>query len=343
LMRTRLDPLVQPGIVSAHTHIFGGSNRVTADANFASITAADCTTAPITIDKSLYWAPILYYKDEQSKYHVMSGDGLVTYWFYHIGKDDPDSFPELPDDFRMVAGDMKRNSLDLSRAPDQAVTFQCFGPGYSMRLPYIPADFECETIRPQVSFPNCWDTKNAYKSDNSHVAYGEGDYMYGKCPPGFKRIPTLFLETVYKPALMLGAKYKWRAGSLVFSYGDNFGLTFHADWMNGFPKGALNKAYDECKNTLDGQVTSCPYFQKSIQAEPARDCTVQGNIVNEAVGIQAPLDHLPGNNVEYNSSALANFPKKPDPAYVEKSKVVKIESANKGTCKSQICQDYSGP
>lgn len=50
---------------------------------------------------------------------------------------------------------------------------------------------------------------------------------------------------------------------------------------SGFPKGALNKAYDECKNTLDGQVTSCPYFQKSIQAEPARDCTVQGNIINE--------------------------------------------------------------
>jgi hypothetical protein len=47
----------------------------------------------------------------------------------------------------------------------------------------------------KVSFPNCWDTVNAYKSDNSHVAYGEGDYMYGKCPPGFKRIPTLFLES----------------------------------------------------------------------------------------------------------------------------------------------------
>lgn len=57
--------------------------------------------------------------------------------FYHLSKDDAQSYPELPDDFRMVAGNMKRDSLDMSRPADQAVSFQCFGPGY-----------DCESDRP---------------------------------------------------------------------------------------------------------------------------------------------------------------------------------------------------
>lgn len=87
---------------------------------------------------------------------------------------------------------------------------------YQVNVPYIPADFECETLRPQVSravnmiryhflmraqveFPNCWNGKDVYTPDQSHVAYGAGDRQTGPCPSGFRRIPTLLLESEYQP------------------------------------------------------------------------------------------------------------------------------------------------
>lgn len=55
------------------------------------------------------------------------------------------------------------------------------------------------------------------------------------------------------------------------------------------------------------------------------------------------MDHLPGNNVEYNSSALANKPKVVDLAYQETASLVDIVKDNGGICKSQRCTDYHGP
>lgn len=63
----------------------------------------------------------------------------------------------------------------------------------------------------------------------------------------------------------------------------------------------------------------------------------------KAVGIDAPLDHLPGNNVEYNSSAIANKPKVVDSSYIEQAILVEIDPAHGGICKSQQCTDYTGP
>lgn len=128
---------------------------------------------------------------------------------------------EMPKDFRMVAGNVSRDFLDASIPSHNAVSFQCYGPGYdsecascmhrsksvcsaecAVRLNYIPADFECETIRPQVFFPACWDGENAFLEDSAHVAYPLERYEGGPSPSSHpKRIPVPFVEGEGRPAL----------------------------------------------------------------------------------------------------------------------------------------------
>lgn len=57
---------------------------------------------------------------------------MVTYWFMGRGFDKAkgEKLAVVPDDFRMVGGNMTRDFLDLSIPSHDAVSFQCFGPGY---------------------------------------------------------------------------------------------------------------------------------------------------------------------------------------------------------------------
>jgi hypothetical protein len=113
-----------------------------------------------------------------------------------------------------------------------------------------------------VSFPNCWNGKDAYLPNNAHVAYGEGEYEGGACPEGYLRIPTLFMESEYSlmvmaiadiSSLLQDGRVPWSRvrmvrrvsrlvctsgligvmADLVRSNGDNHGFTYHADWING--------------------------------------------------------------------------------------------------------------
>lgn len=60
----------------------------------------------------------------------------------------------------------------------------------------IPADKAIKWIRPQAFFPNCWNGKDSYLPGNGHVSYPTGDNAEsGPCPTGYKRIPSLFMES----------------------------------------------------------------------------------------------------------------------------------------------------
>jgi hypothetical protein len=41
-----------------------------------------------------------------------------------------EKFAVVPDDFRMLGGDKKRDTYDPNIPAHKAVSFQCFGPGY---------------------------------------------------------------------------------------------------------------------------------------------------------------------------------------------------------------------
>lgn len=79
--------------------------------------------------------PQLYYKWRNGTYSVIQGHGLITYWFPDRGVDrEAGEAPVVvPDDFRMVAGDMNRDHFDFQNRSHNAVSFECWGPGITGR------------------------------------------------------------------------------------------------------------------------------------------------------------------------------------------------------------------
>ncbi|KAK1926900.1 hypothetical protein DB88DRAFT_536906 [Papiliotrema laurentii] len=344
LVRTRLDPIVLPGQVSSHVHNIVGSSAFSENLDFDKARSGKCSTSFIQADMSNYWVPQLYYKYKNGTYYAIQGDGLVAYWKFSY--DQPsETFAVVPDDFRMLGGNISRDFFDKSIPSHDAVSFECLGGGGGdERLSWIPADRECETIRPQVFFPSCWNGKDAFLPDNSHVAYPLERFEGGPCPDGFQRIPNLFLEAYYKVKMNV-PNYEWYPGCLVLANGDNFGLTFHGDWQNGWPKGMLVEANEKCR--LPGTVDGCSIFEASRDEKKANDCRTEGSIVNEPIGLTTPLSKLPGNNPEFNSSRLStDHPKKQmQLAYTEKSRVIPIPIDGSGSCNSNFprkCSDYNG-
>ncbi|RXK40962.1 hypothetical protein M231_01810 [Tremella mesenterica] len=348
-LRTRIDSIVSPNKVSGHEHNIVGVSNFNAGLTFEEAQKASCTTSYIQADKSAYWVPGLFYQwKNDSTFSNIQGDGIVTYWKYAQSGPN-DTFAVVPDDFRMVAGNVSRDTLDIQEAKNNAVSFECIGDGWDYKFPYIPADLECPAIRTQIFFPSCWNGKDAYLSDNSHVSYplNTDQYEGAPCPPTHPhRIPSLFMEAYYHPKDALGPDYEWYPGCLVLSTGDNFGLSFHADWQNGFPSGMLVDAFNQCQDQLNGTPVGCAVFDASIDHAAADGCYPTGQLVAEPVGLNKRLPNLPGNNPVYNSSALANKPKIPRPGYVETAVLVNVPADKSGTCQgigNRVCTDYDGP
>jgi len=89
LVIERLDPLVSPGAVSGHLHtVLGGSNwRDTYDYN--NSIAASCTTMPVSVDKSSYWTPTLYYvHPDQEHFEVVP---LIFGRVYYLSRPGPNT------------------------------------------------------------------------------------------------------------------------------------------------------------------------------------------------------------------------------------------------------------
>lgn len=116
----------------------------------------------------------------------------------------------------------------------------------------------------------------------------------------------------------------------------------YTDGLQGWPIGMLKEAFEKCPN-MKGNVADCPVFAPYLNPDTARNCEMFGDIVNEPVGLDTRLPKLPGNNPSFNSSRLANNPRRPDPNYRETAAIVPHDKANGGACKSNECTDYKGP
>lgn len=84
LLRQRQDPIISPQLssgglqVSQHAHLFAGANGM--DFTNASVTTANllksnCTSCLVKEDKSVYWAPQLYYQSANGSYTAVRLDG----------------------------------------------------------------------------------------------------------------------------------------------------------------------------------------------------------------------------------------------------------------------------
>ncbi|KAH7359895.1 hypothetical protein BKA66DRAFT_471829 [Pyrenochaeta sp. MPI-SDFR-AT-0127] len=243
----RLDPAIFPGTQSPHLHSFDGGNGLTALTSFEQTQTSTCTTARIKPDKSLYWRPTLFWNGNGTGFYRVPEKHTKIYYKFGDG-DNWANVTGFPEDFNMIAG----NPFKRSEGPNPAgVRWACHQPDGRSEPIFssgFPTGFtSCKYgFASEVTFPSCWNGKKLDpKNPDAHMAYpnGFGGIGIENCPTTHRaaRFPTIFIEFWYDVSSFDG-KYGANDSPWVVSNGDPTGYGFHADFLNGWEKGVLEKA-----------------------------------------------------------------------------------------------------
>jgi len=228
---SRLDPVISPNQVASHMHQIVGGNAFGAAYNYEDQVRSSCTTASITADKSNYWMPKLYWLNDDGSFIPIPGGHR---FYYFLGRNSPaEPVAPFPEGFRVIAGD------PFAKSPNSAHSFTCHVNADlftgSIMQDNFNFDRDCPYgIRVEVSFPECWNGQDLYKSDGSHVSYPAGaNQRQGPCPWSHPiRLPQIMLEYTWSPSAWApGVPTK---GKLAWANGDTTGYGLHADFINGY-------------------------------------------------------------------------------------------------------------
>jgi hypothetical protein len=117
LVTERLDPIVSPNGVASHMHAIIGGSAFGASYNYADAIQSSCTSFPISIDKSNYWMPKLYWINNgtggQQSFTPLPQAHRVYY--FRIQSSPNSTIQAFPEGLRMIAGDPN------NKAPNQNV------------------------------------------------------------------------------------------------------------------------------------------------------------------------------------------------------------------------------
>jgi hypothetical protein len=161
LISTRLDPIYGPNAIGSHLHNIAGGNRFNAttqnDTEF--LLSSSCTTSPITVDKSLYWAPGMYFMNQTNSTNSTTFTRLPStfkIWYKVIGT----NVTAFPKGFRMVAGSATTNTYNSSSVENQAISWVCYdamnNPNTTTCFPPVDCPSEYTTYSPPIYYRlNC--------------------------------------------------------------------------------------------------------------------------------------------------------------------------------------------
>jgi len=307
IYRGRADPIVTPGKLSGHSHrVFGASNF---DLGSISRSAIDeynlmvnspCTTCSLSIDKTAYWVPDLYYQWPNGSLSLVPQAGLTVYYPSRTGsgaQSNP-SWKAFPPGLRMLAGSPSRRTFEPTSLNDQATSYACLGTTPSPETNAFPVDITAciYGLRAQVWFPMCWDGVNLDSPDHKqHMAY-PSNVNGGDCPATHPvRVPGVFFEILFS----ITGFPKQNTNPFVWSCGDPTGYGLHGDFLNGWDQNVLQNAINDptcdAKNTNNGNnVKACNTLAPYIINTP---CLINHPIPNiEDLGYNHPISQLPGCN-----------------------------------------------
>ncbi|KAJ9474295.1 DUF1996 domain-containing protein [Pseudozyma hubeiensis] len=289
---SRVDPIVSPGQLSSHVHNFVGMNGI--DANTTTVELLDeastCSSAPLTDDRSSYWAPQLYRYNSTADTFNPVGLSFVNTYYLMRGTANITAFPR---GLKMVAGNAKATGPDTNPQLRGVASFVCLnyvnGSTGGSTLPQTTCP---QGLRTQVMFPSCWNGESLYQKDMSHVIYPNGDIGSGDCPASHSiRLPTLFYEYIWD----VGNTNNEGNSSWVLANGDAFGYSFHADFFANWNETTLQDAIDDCSGDLFGDIEKCPALARTVDRKAASACRGQST-----EPLSAALASLPGCNIVYN-------------------------------------------
>ncbi|EXJ89515.1 hypothetical protein A1O3_02582 [Capronia epimyces CBS 606.96] len=293
----RVDPILNPGEVSAHAHKFAGGSNVNQNSDFTSLQSSTCSSCEVQKDTSAYWTPQLYYAHANGDFEEVPNYGMTVYYVGRGGN--ASNTVPFPAGFKMISGDTRQRSYDTStltyletRPVADRVSFRCINEANDIPETHYISQTDCVNgLRAQINFQSCWDGVNTYLDNSAHVAYLSG-IDYGVCPPTHPvSIPGLFFEVLYFTNLIDQSS----GGEFVFANGDPTGYGFHGDFLNGWDMDVQTAAVENCLYTDNGGVISaCSYLTESDDVNFSRTCPEQPSVLDEP--IHGNISALPGCN-----------------------------------------------
>jgi hypothetical protein len=208
------DPIVLPGLPGgSHMHSFLGNNATDAFTTTDTLLKNTGSSCKPDEDHSAYWIPSLYEGDKKIEPH-----GVTVYYGSRL-PDTTKTMP-LPQGFRMVVGDAKRQVDTPKGAPGQ---FWCAGAGGEIGRSADgnwPVCAKTAELTYHLTFPDCWDGVHLDSPDHkSHTGPADSS---GQCSGKFPvAIPSIAFVIGY-PTSGSTAGFRLSSGNASSMHGDAF-------------------------------------------------------------------------------------------------------------------------
>ncbi|MBL7261896.1 DUF1996 domain-containing protein [Paractinoplanes lichenicola] len=208
------DPIVLPGLPGgSHMHSFLGNNATDAFTTTDTLLKNTGSSCKPDDDHSAYWIPSLYENGQKVEPH-----GVTVYYGSRLP--DPTKTMPLPQGFRMVVGDAKRQVATPKGANGQ---FWCAGAGGEIGRSTDgnwPVCAKTAELTFHLTFPDCWDGVHLDSPDHkSHTGPADSS---GKCSGKFPvAIPSIAFVIGY-PTSGSPAGFKLASGMASSMHGDVF-------------------------------------------------------------------------------------------------------------------------
>nr|WP_221377892.1 DUF1996 domain-containing protein [Actinoplanes polyasparticus] len=208
------DPIVLPGLPGgSHMHSFLGNKSTDAFTTTDTLLKNTGSSCKPDEDHSSYWIPSLYENGEKIEPH-----GVTVYYGSRLP--DPSKTMPLPQGFRMVVGDAKRQVATPKGANGQ---FWCAGAGGEIGRSADgnwPVCAKTAELTFHLTFPDCWDGVHLDSPD--HKSHTGGADSSGKCSGKFPvAIPSIAFVIGY-PTSGSSAGFKLSSGNASSMHGDAF-------------------------------------------------------------------------------------------------------------------------
>ncbi len=227
------DPIVFPGVPDAtHLHAFFGNTGTNHASTIDSIrTGGNSTCRGGVANRSSYWAPALI--DTRTARPVRPRE--VVIYYTHGNLPGPEITPH-PAGLQILAGDA------TATGPQPHVNWWCRGNNNSYSGYISPNCRSDEDVKLTVVFPQCWNGRDLWSPDQSHMAYStRGAGCPGSHPVA---VPQLNLSVIWpldgEPPTAL------RLSSDMYSDDRPGGYSGHADWFDGWNEDVKHTFVSEC-------------------------------------------------------------------------------------------------
>jgi len=225
-----IDPIRFPGkSPSPHLHSFMGCNTLNKNTKTtAQLREKCCTSCDNSIDKSAYWMPTLFHVTNKGKQIPLVPSGIR---FYYENIDNTTS--PIPENYKMLCGNSVARSPHDPIATRARVNWFCTGgpsapPGQNRSSRTFPK-LRCEGVQGLAASLFCKSCVKAISKTEFKSEYSRG----GKCPKGYFKIPTIWMNSRYDVSNI----DNWgKDGSAPLWLASGDAWTMHLDFINGWSK-----------------------------------------------------------------------------------------------------------